>query len=688
MIKLRKILLCNYIYYIFLGLILIISIFRINYKYTSIYSNKLKEVTGIIKELSIDNDKVKITLNSKENIIGLFYYKNNSDKKYIEKSLTLGDKVLLKGELTRTNDTKTKGIFNYRKYLERRKIYYQVNIDKIYILSKNNNILYYLKNNIIKRCNNPYLKTFILGDTSDINDTILTNYRDIGISHLFAISGMHITLLSSILLSILKKLNVNEIKRYILVSIFLILYLFITGISPSVLRAVLFFIFFSINKVYYFYIKSTNIYYIVLGLSLLVNPFYIYEVSFLYSFIISYSLIVLQDFINSNNNYFSKLFKTSIISFIVSIPITLYNFNSINLLSIIYNLFYVPLISIIVFPLSIISFIFPKFLFILNIFISILESTTSILNKINLFKFIFKSIPIGIYFIYYILIMLFFKGIINNKKKLTILFIISLLTHYLMPYFDESDYLVMFDIGQGDSILIHTNNKNVLIDTGGIKSYNSKNKYYVTKNVTIPLLKKKGIKKIDYLILTHGDFDHLGDTNYLIDNFNVGKILINSNRINNLEESIIKKFPNIEIARKNYYFEIGDAQFLELNKNLEDENDSSLVFLVYINKKKILLTGDASIKSEEEIMKDYDIGNIDILKVGHHGSRTSSSKKLIKSINPKYAIISVGKNNRYGHPNKEVLSILSSSKIYRTDESGSIMFKIKKNKLEVEKFSP
>ena len=87
-------------------------------------------------------------------------------------------------------------------------------------------------------------------------------------------------------------------------------------------------------------------------------------------------------------------------------------------------------------------------------------------------------------------------------------------------------------------------------------------------------------------------------------------------------------------------------------------------------------------------MKDYDIGNIDILKVGHHGSRTSSSKKLIKSINPKYAIISVGKNNRYGHPNKEVLSILSSSKIYRTDESGSIMFKIKKNKLEVEKFSP
>lgn len=674
MIKLRKILLCNYIYYIFLGLIIVISMLRMNYKYTSIYNNTIKEATGIIKELSIDNDKVNITIHTKENIIGVFYYKNKSDKKYIEKSLSLGDKVLLEGEFTKIKDTKTKGLFNYKKYLKRRGIYYQVNIDKIYILSKNNNILYYLKNKIIKRCNNPYLKTFILGDTSEIKNNILTNYRDIGISHLFAISGMHITLLSSILLSILKKLNIEEIKRYSLVSIILILYLFITGISPSVLRAVLFFILFSINKVYYFYIKSTNIYYIVLGVSLLINPFYIYEISFLYSFIISYFLIILQDFINSNNNYFIKLLKTSIISFIVSIPITLYNFNSINLLSIIYNLFYVPLISIIVFPLSIISFIFPKFILLLNIFITILEYTTTILNKINLFKFIFKSIPIVFYFVYYILIIIFFKGIITNNKRYTILLITSLLVHYLIPYFDKSDYLIMFDIGQGDSILIHTNNKNILIDTGGIKSYNSKEKYYVTKNITIPLLKKKGIKKIDYLILTHGDYDHLGDTNYLIDNFNVGKILINSNNINKLEESIIKRFSNIEIAKQDYYFEIGDANFLQLNKNLEDENDSSLVFLVYINNRKILLTGDASIKSEEEIMKDYDIGSVDILKAGHHGSKTSSSEEFIKEVSPKLILISAGVDNKFNHPNKEVINLYKKLNIpyLVTNKVGSI----------------
>ena len=291
----------------------------------------------------------------------------------------------------------------------------------------------------------------------------------------------------------------------------------------------------------------------MLGISLLVNPNFIYEVSFQYSFVISYSLIVLQDFINSRNNYFIKLFKTSLISFIVSLPITLYNFNSINLLSIIYNLFYVPLISIIVFPLSLLSFIFPKLITILNIFISILEYTTTILNKINLFKFIFKSLPIVYYFIYYFFIILFFKGIITNRKKITIFLFIELLIHFLIPYFDKSDYLLMIDVGQGDSILIHSNNKNILIDTGGIRSYTGYNNYSVVKNSTIPLLKKKGIKRIDYLILTHGDYDHLGDAINLIDNFKVKKILINSNRINKLEEKIIKRFNNIEIAKQDYF---------------------------------------------------------------------------------------------------------------------------------------
>ena len=98
--------------------------------------------------------------------------------------------------------------------------------------------------------------------------------------------------------------------------------------------------------------------------------------------------------------------------------------------------------------------------------------------------------------------------------------------------------------------------------------------------------------------------------------------------------------------------------------------------------------GDAGIEKEKDILDKYNLKYIDVLKVGHHGSKTSSSKSFINEINPKYSIISVGKNNRYGHPNKEVLSVLENSKIYRTDQDGSIMFKIKNNKLQIETCSP
>ncbi len=101
-----------------------------------------------------------------------------------------------------------------------------------------------------------------------------------------------------------------------------------------------------------------------------------------------------------------------------------------------------------------------------------------------------------------------------------------------------------------------------------------------------------------------------------------------------------------------------------------------------------MFMGDSGIEKEKDILDKYNISDIDVLKVGHHGSKTSSDKEFINEINPNYSIISVGKNNRCGHPNKEVLNNLSDSKIYRTDQDGSIMFKIKKDKLQIETCSP
>ena len=123
-------------------------------------------------------------------------------------------------------------------------------------------------------------------------------------------------------------------------------------------------------------------------------------------------------------------------------------------------------------------------------------------------------------------------------------------------------------------------------------------------------------------------------------------------------------------------------------KEYDNENDNSNVIYMELNDYKFMFMGDASITTEKEILNKYNLPNIDVLKVGHHGSKTSSGKEFIDEINPKYSIISVGKNNRYGHPNKEVLDNLKDTKIYRTDEDGSIMFKIKDNKLKIETCSP
>ena len=134
-----------------------------------------------------------------------------------------------------------------------------------------------MKNILKKRIgNNPYLNTFILGDKTYINDNVIKSYQENGISHLFAISGMHISLLSTIILRILKSLKIQEQKRYYIASLFLLLYLLLVGLSPSVLRGVIFFYLFSINNIYYFYIKNTNIFMVALSITLLINPFFIY----------------------------------------------------------------------------------------------------------------------------------------------------------------------------------------------------------------------------------------------------------------------------------------------------------------------------------------------------------------------------------------------------------------------------
>ena len=494
MLKLRKILLCDYLYISLLILVILISIPRLSNYHEKLSTNK---IIGTITNISKRENKVVLNIKSKENIIATYYKETN---------INLGDKVLLEGELSKPNTNTNENTFNYRNYLSNKNIYYTMKITSIKKLKSNKNIYYEIKKRIKSRLNNnPYLYTFILGDKSLINEEVKTTYQNNGISHLFCLSGMHITLFSLLILKVLSLLKLREEKVYLITTIFLLLYLFLVGLSPSILRGVLFYIIFTFNRIYYFYIKPVNLFIIVLIISLLINPKYILEVSFQYSYLICLSLLMIIDKLQ-DSNYFKSLLKVSSIAFLSSIPITLYNFYQINILSIIYNLFFVPLVSIFIFPLSLLCLIIPKLSIILNLFTYVLEHTSLLIDKISISKLIFMKVNILVYLIYLVLILLFIK---TFNKKIFLILLIILSIHYSIPTFTNSSYIEALDVGQGDSTILGVKNKTILIDTGGQTKYESswqkkKREWSIVKSITIPTLKSNGISKINALIITHG----------------------------------------------------------------------------------------------------------------------------------------------------------------------------------------
>ena len=647
--------------------------------------SKFKDETtiiGTIDKINTTEDKTQIELLSKEKILVVIYEKTN---------YKLGDTIKIEGKLETPSNNTFFNLFNYKNYLKSKKINYIFKAKIIKLVKENKSIKYKIKNNLIKYIEKHktknYLKTFILGDNKEIEEDIIKTYQINGISHLFAVSGMHLSLFAIILNFILKRIIKKENINNLIIILFFIFFSFLTNYSPSILRALILYISLTINKIFNLKIKTIDLIILDLIILLIYNPYYIYNIGFIYSFATTITLIITSNIINKYKNYISKTFITSLISFTTSIPISINNFHEINLLTPIINILFVPLISFIIFPLSLLTLLIKQLDNIFLISINILEQLSILIKKINI-EIILSHIPWYIIILYYIMIFLFIKGLKNKKAKYALPLIILLIIHTNIKLIKQETKTTTLDVGQGDSILLELpKNKNILIDTGG--KPNSKSSIVITK--TIPYLKSLGIKKISYLILTHSDFDHMGESINLVNNFKVEKIIFNCGPYNNTEKELIKISEKKHIK---YYTCISE---LNINKNklfflqtkvYDNENDNSNVIYTELNNYKFLFMGDAEIEKENDLLKKYNLPNIDVLKVGHHGSKTSSNKEFIDKTKPKYSVISVGNNNRYGHPNKETLENLKESKIYRTDEDGSIMFKIKNNKLKIETCNP
>ena len=687
MIKLKKILHSKFIFIVLISLTIINCIYKTCIKkYKSVYSNET-ELNVLISKVEINDKYLMLDVIGDEKLKAIYYFKNNNEKNVVLEKLMLGDRVLIKGRLEKPSNNTNFNQFNYKKYLYNNKIYCIFNIESIYLVDGNKKLTYNIKNFIRGRIDkydtktSSYLKAFILGDTSNIDSSTKENYRILGISHLLSTSGMHISLFTGILMFLLKKINMKEFIRYLIIFVFLLFYMFLTGFTPSILRSGVCFIFNSINKLLKLEVKSINVFIFAISIIIFINPFIVYNMGFIFSSVTSFYLICFSSIINKS----SGIRKSIIISFIANLatfPLVIYNYFEINLLGVIYNIFFIPIISIVIFPLSLISFIIFPISKVLLLFINVVEYIMNCLVKIDSVLIMSKP-SILLIIIYYIVITVVLYCLNKNKKRAIFLFIILVFIHYNKNMIFKSTYLLALDVGQGDSFLFHSNNNTFLVDTGG--SFYDDNNVNSTKVSNV--LKSLGIRKIDYIFITHGDIDHIGYCRSLLDDFRIGKVYFNANKYNNNELNLQKFLKKHEIG----YEKIGKTKFMmgkfsiyALSIDFNNENDSSIMLAINVEKLKLLFMGDSGKTLENYLLKNAVLGKVDILKVGHHGSKTSSSKEFINEINPKYSIISVGKNNRYGHPNKEVLENLENSKIYRTDQDGSIMFKIKNNKLKIE----
>ncbi|MCL6574345.1 MAG: DNA internalization-related competence protein ComEC/Rec2 [Bacillus sp. (in: Bacteria)] len=281
-----------------------------------------------------------------------------------------------------------------------------------------------------------------------------------------------------------------------------------------------------------------------------------------------------------------------------------------------------------------------------------------------------------------------------KRKKVLFIYIAALFTiqpiwNWLNPYGE----VTMIDVGQGDSILIHLphGRGNYLIDTGGTLHFPEEKwrerakPYEVGRDVVVPFLKAKGITTIDKLILTHGDMDHIGGALSIIQALEVKQLLIPSvAEPSDTEVSIIleakrKGIPVVKVYSGNKWENMGSKFYiLSPEKNFTGErNSGSIAIVAQLGGVNWFFGGDLDTAGEENIIKKYPQLKVDVLKAGHHGSKTSSAESFIKQLKPNVTLISVGEKNRYGHPHQDVLERLTTinTTIYRTDQQGAITYR-------------
>lgn len=742
-------------------IVIMIIIFTISYTYVSICEKSFKDKYKNIEEITavatiVGNPKekeYKTTYKIKvESVNGNREYKNTYLQLEIKKAndgitYKYGQKLLIAGTFKEADGKRNNSGFDYKEYLkinkmhgiitakqESIKVLKEKNLNIILInINKCSNKIKENANKLFDKNEANLLSGILIGDKEGIEKEVQENFRDSNLSHMLAVSGAHVSYVILGITYALKKVKVNKLWSNMITIVTLCCFIFLTGASPSVIRACIMAIYIIIGHMMHRKTKLISSVSLSLLIILILNPYKLFDIGLQLSYggtigIILFSGVLakkaklnnlLEGFVNKLKYRVKQLIVVCVSANLIIFPIIAAHYSTMSLTFVISNICAGPIFGVIIilgFITIFVSFISidiaKPFALILNIFIQILMYITKICSSLPFSKIYIKTPSLSQIIIYYmILIFIYYICKIRKKKrrlihrkllrtvqnkkvqKLFIIVIILIFTSMQILKCLPSDLTIYFiDVGQGDSTLIVTPNyKTILIDGGGTEFESD---FDIGKQTLLPEILGQGITKIDYLLISHFDSDHVGGLLTVLESLKVKNAII-SRQIK--ESKNYKKFLKIVKDKKINVMIVKKDDEICIEKNLKIDvlwpkreqitdnvlNNNSIVAKVIYNNFSILFTGDIEKVAEENIIREYKDTNSltsNIIKIAHHGSKTSSTEGFLNLVNPKIALIGVGRDNKFGHPNEETIQKLKNMnvKIYRTDEMGEITIKINK----------
>ena len=662
--------------YIIFSLILAFSIFNLlDNDFNKI--NKSVKLVGKVKKYNYSKNDRFIIKSKNLNTNILVFFDGNADD-YV------GDIVELESILKRAEKNSNPNMFNYQNYLKSKNIYYITFADKekINILEKNTDYIYLLRKNINdyleKIYNNKslaFVKGFLLGNKSNLNDDSLNKFYKVGLGHILVISGLHFGILYFLINKFLSFFKIPLLKKIIIINLFLIFFLIITGLRVSALRA---YIIIFIYEIIYLFNRKVDLLNFISFLAIvfiIINPFIIYSLSFILSFGAIFSIAL---FYNRLPLKIPEVLRIIISVQVLLVFINIHFFNRFNISTFFINIFMNFIATFLFILIFANMFLYKlKFLtFIIDLIVKGIYSVVNYFDKIEFLNFLVPSFKENMIILLFLIMLLMIYKIETNKinyKKILVVFLIGYLVVSYNPFLKTEVYF--FDVGNAGSSFIRTkDNVKILIDTGKKSEFRSVSK----------ILLKNGIKNIDFVLLTHNHADHIGGMEKILNSHKIDNLVLSKySTIDQELKKIIKK------VNSNIYYLMKDDKILIEGSFLEfyspygdeslNENNQSLVFSYIEDDKKILFTGDIEKEVEKNIAKFID-DDYEILKVAHHGSNTSSTKEFLKKVSPEVGVIQVGQNN-YGHPSKSVINRLKDMNIniYRSDKNGFVKLIIDEN---------